>query len=115
MDGEQSHATLTITPTVTPEGKYYDCNITIAIRPYPNPLSYGGMFGGQTARDEEELEQVISSFTQQVESLKKQGMRRVEIIRQDERVITRQTAFIERLEQPKTETRLKPKQELTFL
>jgi len=108
MDGEKSHAILTITPMVSPEGKHYYCDATIEIRPYPNPLSYGGMYSMQTAKNEEELEQVIANFNNQAEKLKKQGMKKVEIVRQEERMITKQTLLL--AEQMETKPKAAEKQ-----
>ena len=84
MDKEKSYARLEILPIKTGNMRYYQLNNSIEISPYPNPFMYGAMYGGNSAKDEQELEQAIKSFNETVAKLKENGLERVEIVRHDE-------------------------------
>ena len=60
---------------------------------------FGGMYGGNCAKNEEELQQAIKSFEEQVARLKENGLERVDIVRHDEVV---------RVSQPKLTSQPKP-------
>jgi len=84
MDKDKSYARLEITPIKTTEKHYYQIHTSIKIEPYPNPFMHGGMWGGGSAKDEQELEQVIKYFEETATELKENGMERVEVVRHDE-------------------------------
>lgn len=84
MDKDKSYARLEITPIKTMDRHYYQLHTSIEIRPYPNPFMYGGMWGGNSAKDEQELEQAIKHFEETVAELKENGLDRVEVVRHDE-------------------------------
>jgi len=90
MDKDKSFARLEIIPIRTSERLYWQLHTAIKIEPYPNPFMYGGMWGGGSAKDEQELEYAIKAFEDQVARLKENGMEKVEIVRHDERTRTEQ-------------------------
>jgi len=115
MDKEASFAKLTIEPVISAQHKFYRCDSSITVRPYPNPVTYGGMYGGSSAKDEGELEKVIASFNSEVDRLKKYGMERVEIERLPERVITEQPALaVEAVDPVTIPTTAKPQPQLSL-
>lgn len=79
MDKEESYARLTITPIATKNGKVYQWQEEIQIRPYPNPMSYGGQWGSGFAKDKQELDRLTLGFKAQLERLKAQGLEKIEI------------------------------------
>jgi len=90
MDAEQSFALLEITPLVSISGTSYRCQTSITIRPYPNPATFGGMYGGSYAETEEELESIIVAFNKQADGFRENGMIKVEIKRNEPEVVTAQ-------------------------
>ena len=109
MDKDKSYARLVITPIKTADRHYYQLQTSVEIRPYPNPFMYGGMYGGNSAKDEE-LEQAITSFNETVAELKENGLERVEIVRHDELIRVEQArleakATTPEPSQPKQETK----------
>lgn len=94
MDGEKSFARLEITPVRTARASYYHLSYSIKIEPYPNPFSYGGMFGNGSAATKEELDRAIASFSKQAETLRSNGMKEIEVVTGEETV---------RVEQPRLE------------
>jgi hypothetical protein len=90
MDAEESFALLEITPQISPVGKTYRCQESITIRPYPNPATFGGMYGTSWASTEEELEAIIAGFNSQADRFRENGMTRVEVKRNEPEVVTAQ-------------------------
>jgi hypothetical protein len=90
MDAEQSFALLEITPLVSMSRSYYSCRTSITIRPYPNPATFGGMYGTSWASTEEELEAIIAGFNSQADRFRENGMTRVEVKRNEPEVVTAQ-------------------------
>jgi len=76
MDKEKSFACLTITPVRAPTRCYYEGREEIVVQPYPNPISYGGMWGQSYP---ESLEKAITDFNRWVEPLKAHGLENIEI------------------------------------
>ena len=87
LDREKSYARLTIIPIVSGEDKYYQCNEEIVIKPYPNPKNFGGMWGGNVAHSQEEVEAVIRDFNKWVALVKPWGLEKIEIIHKPEMTI----------------------------
>jgi hypothetical protein len=83
MDAEQSFALLEITPLVSVSRSYYSCKTSITIRPYPNPATFGGMYGTSYAETEEELKAIIADFNKQADGFRENGMIKVEIKRNE--------------------------------
>jgi len=117
MDKEKSYARLEITPVQRANGLIYNLQESIKIEPYPNPFMYGGMWGSSCAKTKEELQQAINSFEATANELRQNGMERVEIITNNEVVLTEQPKLVEaeiaRTEQPKVET--KPARQFSLL
>ena len=84
LDKEESFARLTITPVREGDKRYYQCNEEIVIRPYPNPMMWGGMWGGRVAHTREEIKAVIKDFNWWVARAKELGLEKVEIIEMPE-------------------------------
>ena len=89
MDSDLSSATLTITPVEREDGSViYRMRDAVEIRPYPNPLSFGGSWGGGTAQSLEEAKEKEKLFLETLSTwgiidvgfLKDQGMTRIEVI-----------------------------------
>ena len=88
MDSELSSATLTITPVDTDGTVVYHMSEAIEIRPYPNPLGFGGSWGSMTAYSEEEAKEKEKLFLETLSTwdiindgfLKDQGMTRIEVV-----------------------------------
>lgn len=95
MDSEESFARMDITPVQTPEGMYYQVHSSIEIKPYPNPIGYGGSWGSGSAKDAEELSADIEQFIKLTDSLKKQGMAKIEVITHDLETRTTQPKLIQ--------------------
>ena len=95
MDAEQSFALLEITPLVSMSRSYYSCRTSITIRPYPNPATFGGMYGTSYAETEEELEAIIADFNRQADSFRENGMIKVDIKRNEPEVVTAQPSLIQ--------------------
>jgi len=90
MDAEQSFALLEITPLVSVSRSYYSCRTSITIRPYPNPATFGGMYGTSYAETEEELESIIADFNKQADGFRENGMIKVDIKRNEPVAVTEQ-------------------------
>ncbi|MDD5510452.1 MAG: hypothetical protein PHI12_06565 [Dehalococcoidales bacterium] len=108
MDPEQSSAVLEIQPLISETTRYYQLSTHIAIRPYPNPLMYGGMYGGDTVKDENEVDAAIARFNNIVENLKANGMTKIQIVRQPEKVVQSQMPMI--TVKAETQSAIQPKQ-----
>ena len=89
MDSDLSSATLTITPVEREDGSViYRMRDAVEIRPYPNPLSFGGSWGGGTAQSLEEAKEKEKLFLETLSTwdiindgfLKDHGMTRIEVI-----------------------------------
>ena len=83
MDAEESFALLEITPLVSVNRSYYSCRTSVTIRPYPNPATFGGMYGTSYAETEEELEAIIADFNKQADGFRENGMTKVDIKRNE--------------------------------
>jgi len=90
MDAEESFALLEITPLVSTSRSYYSCRTSITIRPYPNPATFGGMYGTSYAETEEELESIIADFNKQADGFRENGMTKVDIKRNEPVTVTAQ-------------------------
>jgi hypothetical protein len=90
MDSEQSFALLEITPFVSASGSHYRCQTSITIRPYPNPATFGGMYGSDYAETEEALEKIIADFNEKADSFRECGMTKVEIKRNEPTLVASQ-------------------------
>lgn len=95
MDAEESFALLEITPLVSQSRSYYSCHTTITIRPYPNPTTFGGMYGTWYPKTEKELEAMIADFNIQTDGFRKNGMVKVEIKRNEPVTVTSQCSLIQ--------------------
>ena len=84
LDPVQSHAYLTITPTVRGEERFFTLHEGLEIKPYPNPLGFGGMWGGSVAKDREELEQRKKKFLEYLKPWKARGLVRITIKEEEE-------------------------------
>ena len=89
MDSELSSATLTITPVEREDGTVvYLMSSAVEIKPYPNPLSFGGSWGNgavhslEEAKEKEKLFlETLSTWDKMDESfLKDHGMTRIEVV-----------------------------------
>lgn len=87
LDTAQSHAYLTITPTVRGDERFFALHEGLEIKPYPNPLGFGGIWGGSIAKDREELEQRIKKFLEYLESWKARGLVRITITEEEKELI----------------------------
>jgi len=83
MDPELSSALLEIIPRISQDGTAYACQTNITIRPYPNPSTYGGLYGGDYAKTEEELQEIIARFNKIADGHREQGMTNIEIKRRE--------------------------------
>jgi hypothetical protein len=95
MDSEQSFALLEITPFVSASGSHFRCQTSITIRPYPNPATFGGMYGTSYPETEEELEAIIADFNSQADGFRENGMVKVEIKRNEPTLVTSQPSLIQ--------------------
>lgn len=83
-----------ITPVRKSDGTvHYNVSETIEIRPYPNPFSYGGSYGGGGADTKEQLDQAIARFQAQADGLKQYGMEKIEVITHEEQVKVEQRSL----------------------
>jgi len=94
MDSENSLATLEIHPLQGENASFYRVTTSVTIRPYPNPVHFGGMYGDTNAKNETELNSIIESFNATVENLKKNGLTNVNIVRHPEKVVQSQISMI---------------------
>jgi len=92
MDSELSSATLTIRPVEMEDGSVvYHLSDAIEIRPYPNPLSFGGSWGSGTVLSEAEARAAEKLFLETLSSwdiidqsfLKDHGMTRISVVWED--------------------------------
>ena len=79
MDSEKSHAYFISYRLREGDKVRYQFNYGIEIKPYPNPLSFGGCWCSGGAKDEEALEEHLGSFKKEVARWQKQGLVKVEI------------------------------------
>jgi len=87
LDTTQSHAYLTITPTVRGEERFLTLHEGLEIKLYPNPLGYGGMWVGSIAKEREELEQRKKNFLEYLEPWKARGLVRITIKEEEEEMV----------------------------
>ena len=89
MDSEQSFARLTITPVELDGGSViYELNTAVEVYPYPNPIMFGGSWGGGTVKSEAEAKQATKLFLKTLSTwsilnesfLKGHGMTRIEVV-----------------------------------
>jgi len=89
MDSELSSATLTIIPVEREDGTViYLMSDAVEIRPYPNPLSFGGSWGSSRAYSLEEAKEKEKLFLEKLTTwgvmdysfLKDQGMTNIKVI-----------------------------------
>lgn len=84
MDRERSYAQFRITPIIERGRKRYQLDKTVEIRPYPNPLGFGGLWGMGYADDRAEVDRRINLFLLEVEKWKARGLERIEVIEEPE-------------------------------
>lgn len=89
MDSDLSSATLTIRPVELEDGSVvYHLRDAVEIRPYPNPLSFGGSWGSGTVHSEAEAKEAERLFLDKLSTwsimdmgyLKENGMTRIEVV-----------------------------------
>ncbi|MBL7061251.1 MAG: hypothetical protein ISS54_00755 [Dehalococcoidia bacterium] len=95
MDPAESNMLLEITPRISSGGTSYHCYTSITIRPYPNPCTFGGSYGGQVVETEEALEHALAVFNEEAARYRQQGMEKVEIKRSEPIYVESQEAFIQ--------------------
>jgi len=92
MDSDLSSATLTITPVELEDGRVvYRWSDAIKILPYPNPLHYGGSWGGGSVDSEAKAKELARRFLETLSTwdiidesfLLAHGMTRIKVIWQD--------------------------------
>ena len=106
MDSQESFARLDITPILTLDGASYTIETTIRIRPYPNPWSYGGMFGFGSAKGEDDLAKAIKTFHEYAEGFKGKGLVKIEVVRHDQKTMATQRKLSQpEKQEPKSETK----------
>jgi hypothetical protein len=76
LDPEKSYCDFTWQPVIVRGEKRYWVRTTIEIRPYPNPLSYGGSYGSSTCQTLEDVEQAKAAFLKEAEHWRVNGMTR---------------------------------------
>lgn len=80
MDSVESSAVMEVTPIRKLDGTIkFSIHTALKIRPYPNPLSYGGFYGFGEAANESELNKHKESFLKNMEQYKKLGLEKIEI------------------------------------
>lgn len=84
MDREQSYAQLRITPIIEGDRRYYLLDKTVEVRPYPNPIGFGGLWAHGVADDRAEVDRRINLFWLEVEKWKAKGLERIEVIEEPE-------------------------------
>jgi len=89
MDSDLSSATLTITPVELADGSVvYHLSDAVEIRPYPNPLSFGGAWGTGTVQSEAEAKEAEKLFLETLSTwptmnmgyLKENGMTNIKVV-----------------------------------
>ena len=89
MDSQASFARLTITPVeLESGGVIYDLDDAIEIKPYPNPIGFGGCWGSGVAKTLKEAKQSEKSFLKNLstwsiinhKSLYDRGLTNVEVV-----------------------------------
>lgn len=98
LDSELSSATLTIRPVELDDGSVvYHLSTAVEVRPYPNPISFGGSWGGGTVESEAEAKEAEKLFLETLSTwsimnmghLKERGMTRIEVVWEEKMTITR--------------------------
>jgi len=84
MDRERSYAQLRITPIIEGDRRYYQLDETVEVKPYPNPLGFGGLWAHGVAGDRAEVDRRINLFLLEVEKWKVNGLERIEVIEEPE-------------------------------
>ena len=84
MDRERSYAQLRITPIIEGDRRYYQLDETVEVKPYPNPLGFGGLWAHGVADDRAEVDRRINLFLLEVEKWKVNGLERIEVIEEAE-------------------------------
>ena len=89
MDSDLSSATLTITPVELEDGSVvYRLSDAVEVVPYPNPLTFGGSWGGGTVRSKAEARAAEKLFLKTLSTwdicdesfLKDHGMTRISVV-----------------------------------
>ena len=89
MDSDLSSATLTITPVELEDGSVvYHLRDAVEIRPYPNPLSFGGAWGSGAVHSEAEAKEAERLFLDKLSTwsimdmgyLKENGMTNIKVV-----------------------------------
>ena len=89
MDSELSSATLTITPVELKDGRVvYSLNEAVEVKPYPNPLTFGGSWGSGRVDSEIEAMEKEQLFLETLSTwdiidesfLKAHGMTRIKVV-----------------------------------
>ena len=87
LDTEKTFARLVITPICAisddGEARFIQVEEAIEIRPYPDPWTFGGLWGHGWLKPEEE-EKVLADFHHWADPWIERGLTRVDIIRQPE-------------------------------
>jgi len=84
LDTEKSFARIDITPEKHGDESWFRYSASLEIKPYPNPVMFGGMWQSGAATSEEELEKVIDDFRKAAEEFVELGMKELEIVRHEE-------------------------------
>lgn len=89
MDSKTSFALLTITPVELEGGRViYDIDEAMEIKPYPNPIGFGGCWGSGTAKTLAEAKKAERDFLKNLStwsiinhrSLKDRGMTNIKVV-----------------------------------
>lgn len=98
LDSELSSATLTIRPVELDDGSVvYHLSTAVEVRPYPNPISFGGSWGSGTVESEAEAKEAEELFLETLSTwsimsnghLKERGMTRIEVVWEEKMTRTR--------------------------
>ena len=79
LDPEKSQASFCWHPCILNGERHYHFSTAIEIKPYPNPLGYGGSWGSGGAADLASLEKVKADWLKEIEHWKARGLTRVYI------------------------------------
>ncbi len=91
----ESSARIKISPVRTADGRqWWDIRQELELKPYPNPYSYGGFFGMGKATTQEELDQVVKSFRDEVKEWHTKGLPEVIVEMEPEKYIIKQTEML---------------------
>jgi len=78
MDSQNSFALFEWGKVIRGEETYYRISESIEIRPWPNPHTFGGMWGSSSAKTIADVELAKTRFFEYVSQFKKWGMTRFE-------------------------------------